>query len=325
MDDQDLELKEKDRKKTSKSKPKRKTNKEKGLLLLELAEIKEISDKLFERIEKKIEVLRALEASVDEKIVALKKLGQEEVPLETPSSDVDHRLAVISLGKKGQSIQEIASNLDMPVGEVELILNLSKNNEPVSDRNVETQQDKKARAKEPPINKKTYKMPSRRLIFMATSLLIGLIALYVVFVQMNNAPSKPGIAEQAKNVQQESPEPEKSKAIDLIRQKYNVPPNIQAGAQSSLPKQPEPRQVKSQPAKETEQKELKKTVTVASQAATIRRRPSLDSEPLTWVSKDIVFQIKEESTDDAGKKWYKVVTSGGKEGWLADKAVKESP
>jgi len=325
MDEQLLELKEKERKKAVKSKPKGKTSKEKSLLLLELAEIKEISDNLFERIEKKIEVLRAIEASVDEKIVSLKKLGQEEVPLETPSSDVDHRLAVISLGKKGQSIQEIASNLGMPVGEVELILNLNKNNEPVSDRNIETQQDKKARAKEPPVYKKTFKIPSRRLILVATSLLIGLIALYVVFVQMNSAPSKPGNPEQPKNVQQESSEPEESKAIDLIRQKYNIPPNMQAGAQSPLPKQPEPRQVKSQHAKKNKQKELKKTITVTSQAATIRLRPSLDSQPLTWVSKDIVFEIKDETTDDAGKKWYKVMTWKGKEGWLADKVVKELP
>jgi len=54
MDEQLPELKEKERKKPVKSKPKGKTSKEKSLLLLELAEIKEISDKLFERIEKKI-------------------------------------------------------------------------------------------------------------------------------------------------------------------------------------------------------------------------------------------------------------------------------
>jgi hypothetical protein len=325
MDEQFLELKEKGHKKTSKSRPKGKTSKEKSLLLLELAEIKEISDKLFERIEKKIEVLRALEASVDEKISALRKLGQEGVPLETPLADVDNRLAVISLKKKGLNIQEIAGVLGMPVGEVELILNLKKADESVSDGALETQQDKKIYVKEPQVAKNTCKIPSRRLLFVAAPVLIGLIILYVVFVQRNNIPSKPLNVEQPKNVQQENSEVEKSKALDLIRQKYDIPSNMQAGKQMPLPRQRETQQSEPRTAKVIEQKELKKTITVAVENATIRSNPSLDSQPLTWVSKGVVFEIKEESTDDAGKKWYKVVTSDGKKGWLADKVVKELP
>lgn len=325
MDEQFPELKEKGRKKTSKPRPKGKTSKEKSLLLLELAEIKEISDKLFERIEKKIEVLRALEASVDEKIIALRKLGQEGVPLETPLADVDNRLAVISLKKKGLNIQEIAGILGMPVGEVELILNLKKADESVSDGALETQQDKKIYAKEPQVAKNTCKMPSRRLLLVTTPLLIGLIILYIVFVQRNDTTSKPRNVEQPKNVQQENSEGEKSKALDLIRQKYDIPSNMQAGKQMPLPRQREPQQLETRTVKEIEQKELKKTITVATENATIRSKPSLDSQPLTWVSKGVVFEIKEESTDDAGKKWYKVVTSEGKKGWLADKVVKELP
>jgi type II secretory pathway component PulM len=325
MDEQSPELKEKGRKKTSKPRPRQKTSKEKSLLLLELSEIKEISDKLFERIEKKIEVLRALETSVDEKILALRKLGQERVPLETPSADADNRPVVISLKKKGLSIQEIAGILGMPVGEVELILNLKRADKSFSNGVRETRQDNKIYAEEPQVAKNTCKMPSRRLLLMAASLLIGLIILYIVFVQRNNTPSKPLNVVQPGNVQQENREMEKSKALDLIRQKYDIPSDMKAGRQMPLPKQREPQQLATRTVKGIEQKELKKTVTVATENATIRSKPSLDSQPLTWVSKGVVFEIKEESADDTGKKWYKVVTSGGKEGWLADKVVKESP
>jgi len=328
MDEQPPELKEKGRKKTSKPRPRQKTSKEKSLLLLELSEIKEISDKLFERIEKKIEVLRALETSVDEKIIALRKLGQEGVPLETPSADVDNRPAVISLKKKGLSIQEIAGILGMPVGEVELVLNLEKADESISEGVLETRQNKKSYAKEPKVAKNTRKMPSRKLLLIATPLFIGLIIIYILFVQRNNTPLEPRNVEQPKNVQQENSELAKSKeskAIDLIRQKYDIPSNMKAIKQMPLPKQREPQQLETRAAKVIEQKELKKTITVATENATIRSNPSLDSQPVTWVSKGVVFEIKEESTDDTGKKWYRVATSGGKEGWLADKVVKELP
>ena len=325
MDEQLLELKEKGHKKTSKPKVKGKSTKEKSLLLLELAEIKEISDKLFERIEKKIEVLKALEASVDEKIVALKKLGQEGIVLETPPAGTDHRLAVISLKKKGLSIQEIASILGMPVGEVELILNLNKDHENFSADVLKTPQDKKPFPKEPRVDKDTRKILSRKVIWTTVSLLLGLIILYVVFLQRNHTPSIPQNLEQMKNAQlKDNPEVEKSKAIDSIRQKYSVPSNIQTGKQVSLPVQRQSNQVKTPTVKGIEQKELKKTITIITNTATIRVNPSLDSQPVTWVSEGVVFEIKEEFTDDAGKKWYKIVTSEGKKGWLADKVVKGS-
>jgi hypothetical protein len=325
MDEQLLELKEKGHKKTSKPKVKGKSTKEKSLLLLELAEIKEISDKLFERIEKKIEVLKALEASVDEKIVALKKLGQEGIVLETPSAGTDHRLAVISLKKKGLGIQEIASILGMPVGEVELILNLNKDHKNISADVLKTPQDKKTFPEEPRVDKDTRKILSRKVLWTTISLLLGLIILYVVFLQRNHTPSIPQNLEQMKNAQlKDNPVVEKSRAIDLIRQKYNAPSDIQTGKQVSLPGQRGPNQVETPTVKGIEQKELKKTITIITNTATIRVNPSLDSQPVTWVSKGVVFEIKEEFTDDAGKKWYKIVTSEGKKGWLADKVVKGS-
>ena len=128
-----------------------------------------------------------------------------------------------------------------------------------------------------------------------------------------------------KNAQlKDNPEVEKSKAIDSIRQKYSVPSNIQTGKQVSLPVQRQSNQVKTPTVKGIEQKELKKTITIITNTATIRVNPSLDSQPVTWVSEGVVFEIKEEFTDDAGKKWYKIVTSEGKKGWLADKVVKGS-
>lgn len=325
MDEQLLELKEKERKKAVKSKPKGKTSKEKSLLLLELAEIKEISDKLFERIEKKIEVLKAIEASVDEKIVSLKKLGLEGTALETLTAGTDQRPAVISLKKKGISSQEIAATLGMPIGEVELILNLDKDHGNIPDESLTARQDKKTFSTKPQANKNLPKIPSRKFLWTTISLLIGLIVMYFVFLQRDNVPLTPQNVEQPNNAQQqENSDVEKSTAIDLIRQKYKAQSNSQTGKQVSPPAQRGTRQIETPAAKEIEQKKLKKTIAIVTKTATIRANPSLDSQPVSWVSQGVIFEIKDEFTDDAGKKWYKIVTSEGKEGWLADKVVRES-
>jgi hypothetical protein len=325
MDEQIPDLKEKEHKKAAKSKPKGRTSKEKSLLLLELAEIKEISDKLFERIEKKIEVLKALEASVDEKIVALRKLGQEGIAIDTLSAGTDQRPAVISLKEKGLSSQEIAATLGMPLGEVELILNLNKDYRNIPDESLTAQQDKKTFPKRPQAKKNSLKVIPRKLLWVTASLFLGLIIMYFVFLQRTNPPLTLQNVAQPNNVQQqENLEPEESRAIDLIRQKYNSPSNIQTGKQVSPLVQQEPRQIETPAVKGVEQKELKKTITIITKTATIRASPSLDAQPVTWVSQGIVFEIQDEFTDDAGKKWYKIVTSEGKKGWLADKVARES-
>jgi hypothetical protein len=326
MDEQFPELKEKEHKKAAKSRPKGKTSKEKSLLLMELAEIKEISDKLFERIEKKIEVLRALEASVDEKIVSLKKLGQENTALETLTAGTDQRPAVISLKEKGLSSQKIAATLGMPLGEVELILNLNKDHGHIPDESLTAQQDKITFSKKPHAKKNLSKMLPRKFFWTTISLLLllGSIIIYFVFLQRTNVPLTPKNVEQPDNVQQqENSGVEKSRAIDLIRQKYSASSNMQTGKQVSPPVQKEPNQIETPAVKEIEQKEIKKIITIVTKTATIRASPSLDSQPVTWVSQGVVFEIKDEFIDDAGKKWYKIVTSGGKKGWLADKVVRE--
>lgn len=98
---------------------------DKDLLSLELAEIREISDVIFRRLEKKIEVLEAIEASVDEKVALLEKLINRVEAIKFPSDISNREFEIIQLSAKGLKIDEIARILDIPAGEVDLILNLS--------------------------------------------------------------------------------------------------------------------------------------------------------------------------------------------------------
>lgn len=93
---------------------------ETNLLKLEVLELKEIADIIFKRLEEKIEVLKALEASANEKIAVLERLIQEAKSIKS----TDRQEEVISLAESGIKASEIADMLGMPVGEVELILNL---------------------------------------------------------------------------------------------------------------------------------------------------------------------------------------------------------
>jgi DNA-directed RNA polymerase specialized sigma24 family protein len=99
--------------------------KEYELLAPELSEIKDIADILFGRIEKKIEELKNIEVRVDEKIKFLKDLIKRAESLASSSESSTHIREVITLSEKGLKIDEIARILDMPAGEVELILNLA--------------------------------------------------------------------------------------------------------------------------------------------------------------------------------------------------------
>lgn len=98
---------------------------------LEVMEIQEIAEKLVERIERKIETLKRIEAQADEKIALLDGLISrwkhlQERPLETEGGrrkDLQQG-EVLSLARKGFNAEEISRILDLPRGEVELILNL---------------------------------------------------------------------------------------------------------------------------------------------------------------------------------------------------------
>ncbi|MBI3592478.1 MAG: SH3 domain-containing protein, partial [Nitrospirae bacterium] len=68
----------------------------------------------------------------------------------------------------------------------------------------------------------------------------------------------------------------------------------------------------------------RKTVTIIVNSATLREKPAFDSKPVTWAAKGAVFEAIEKFTDRKGKRWYKVRTSGGKECWIKEVAVKVS-
>jgi hypothetical protein len=262
-----------------------------------------------------------LEASVDEKIAALKKLGQDEGSLRKTSGHFNRQIEVLLLEQRGMNIDEIASILSMPKGEVELILNLNKDRETVFDYPPKTQKEQKNYFKETLRNKTRHRFISLKLLWIIP-FLVGIVVLYIFLFQRSDPPFISQNIEQNPIVQQQqSPEQEKSRAIDLIRQKYNVPQDSQAHKQLSTPEEKKSPQEGTSGVKTIEQKEQKKTIKVITDAAIIRSNPSLKSKPITRVYKGIVLEIKEESTDDTGKKWYKITTSDGRGGWISDSVV----
>ncbi|MBE0569708.1 MAG: hypothetical protein IH576_03620 [Deltaproteobacteria bacterium] len=97
-------------------------------LTLELAEIEEISGKLFRRIDERVGALSALEARLDEKARAVEALVARAASIGASHGDsVDlRRRGVSALAQKGLKADEIAEVFDMTQGEVELILNLRR-------------------------------------------------------------------------------------------------------------------------------------------------------------------------------------------------------
>lgn len=100
-------------------------DKQKRLLDLELAEVREISEMMFKKLERKIQALEALEATADKKIEALERLLQRADTTRSPDSAMNRQQEIVALRQKGLGHQEIAEVLDMPLGEVELILALN--------------------------------------------------------------------------------------------------------------------------------------------------------------------------------------------------------
>jgi hypothetical protein len=97
---------------------------------LEVMEINDIAEKLFVRIDQKIKALKAVEARADEKIALLDGLINKFKKM-NPTADLlgaggeGHQKEVQSLFGKGFNAEQIARILDLPSGEVELILNLA--------------------------------------------------------------------------------------------------------------------------------------------------------------------------------------------------------
>lgn len=94
------------------------------MLTRERTEIRQISDIVIRKLEKKIELLQAMESSIDKKIEAFESLIQQAEAIKT-SGDVRNRPhEIMTLYGKGMKAVDIAAVLVMPVGEVQLILEL---------------------------------------------------------------------------------------------------------------------------------------------------------------------------------------------------------
>jgi DNA-binding NarL/FixJ family response regulator len=98
------------------------------LLALQVTEIEEISEKLFTKMEEKMKSLRDIEARLDRKIAVLEELMQRVEKAEISSNQaIDSRYREITdLAAQGLNIDAIAGVLDIPKGEIELILSLRK-------------------------------------------------------------------------------------------------------------------------------------------------------------------------------------------------------
>jgi hypothetical protein len=96
---------------------------------LEVMEVNDIAEKIFVRLDQKIKTLKSVEAMADEKILILdglinqlKKMNHDIKPLATVGEG--HQKEVRTLFEKGFEADQIARILDLPSGEVELVLNL---------------------------------------------------------------------------------------------------------------------------------------------------------------------------------------------------------
>jgi tol-pal system protein YbgF len=74
--------------------------------------------------------------------------------------------------------------------------------------------------------------------------------------------------------------------------------------------------------KPAEKEAIKKFVTVTAEAAGLRQTPSLSVKQEVWAVKGTTLEVTAEHTEPNGRKWLKVKTKAGKEGWISDKLVK---
>lgn len=107
------------------SKSRAEIEQQKNLLTLELSEIREISEIIFKKLESKIKVLDAMEASIDRKMSSLERLIQRAEALGAPGTGMNRHQEIVALKERGLKPEEIAEVLAMPAGEVELILELN--------------------------------------------------------------------------------------------------------------------------------------------------------------------------------------------------------
>jgi hypothetical protein len=95
----------------------------------EILKIGDITEKLTARLDQRIKALKTLEAQADEKIAMLEGLINRCKNMDLsgevrPATPQTHHAEVHSLAGKGFKLEQISRILDLPSGEVELILNL---------------------------------------------------------------------------------------------------------------------------------------------------------------------------------------------------------
>jgi hypothetical protein len=95
-------------------------------LTLELAEVEEISEKIFRKIDERLKALQAAEARLDEKVREVEVLVSRVGSIAAVHRDTveAQRKEVLALAKGGLDVEGIARLYNMTRGEVELILNL---------------------------------------------------------------------------------------------------------------------------------------------------------------------------------------------------------
>ncbi len=99
---------------------------EKDQLKQELESMLKTTKIVFRKLEKKIEILKNMELSIDKKIAAFERLINITGSFENPSININRQHEIIKLSSKGIKVDEVANILDIPKGEVELVLNLGR-------------------------------------------------------------------------------------------------------------------------------------------------------------------------------------------------------
>lgn len=89
-------------------------------------DLKEVADKLCERIDKRIIELKEIEHRIDKKIEFYKNFIENKEINKLSKNAYDRRNDIIKLYLKKEEPEKIAKILDIPLGEVELIINLYK-------------------------------------------------------------------------------------------------------------------------------------------------------------------------------------------------------
>lgn len=87
-------------------------------------EIEEIAEKLLEKIDKRVEELKESEKIIDNKILELKRLLLRVDMNKISKNAYDKKNDIIKLYLEGENPDRISKVLNIPIGEVELIINL---------------------------------------------------------------------------------------------------------------------------------------------------------------------------------------------------------